>query len=81
MLTTTRTSQTFTAWPRSIAISHGHIFLDGNKRTAFQSMALFLGINGIALREDAELVEITVEAAQGRLNVEQAAEHLRRLTE
>ncbi|MEN4236175.1 hypothetical protein [Serratia marcescens] len=44
-------------------------------------MALFLGINGIALREDAELVEITVEAAQGRLNVEQAAEHLRRLTE
>ncbi len=64
-----------------IAISHGHILLDGNKRTAFQSMALFLGINGIALREDAELVEITVEAAQGRLNVEQAAEHLRRLAE
>ncbi|WP_242447887.1 hypothetical protein [Serratia marcescens] len=44
-------------------------------------MALFLGINGVALREDAELVEITVEAAQGRLNVEQAAEYLRLLTE
>lgn len=64
-----------------ITISHGHIFLDGNKRTAFQSMALFLGINGVSLREDAQLVELTIEAAQGHLNTEQVADQLRQLTE
>ncbi|CAI2442393.1 type II toxin-antitoxin system death-on-curing family toxin [Serratia ficaria] len=64
-----------------IAISQGHIFLDGNKRTAFQSMALFLGINGIALREDAKLVELTVEAAKGCLNAVETAKQLRQLTE
>ncbi|EPS8491637.1 type II toxin-antitoxin system death-on-curing family toxin [Yersinia enterocolitica] len=64
-----------------IAISRGHIFLDGNKRTAFQSMVLFLGINGVDLRASNQLEELTVEAAQGKIGVEQITEQLRELTE
>lgn len=64
-----------------IAISRGHIFLDGNKRTAFQSMVLFLGINGVDLRASNQLEELTVETAQGKIGIEQIAEQLRELTE
>lgn len=64
-----------------IAIGRGHIFLDGNKRTAFQSMVLFLGINGVDLRASHQLEELTVDAAQGKIGIEQIAEQLRELTE
>ncbi|MCB5309946.1 type II toxin-antitoxin system death-on-curing family toxin [Yersinia massiliensis] len=64
-----------------IAIGRGHIFLDGNKRTAFQSMVLYLAINGVDLRASHQLEELTVEAAQGNLDIEQIADQLRLLTE
>ncbi|EJI6539074.1 type II toxin-antitoxin system death-on-curing family toxin [Salmonella enterica] len=64
-----------------ITISRAHIFLDGNKRTAFQSMALFLMVNGVDLQASHQLEEITVDAAQGKLSAPTVALLLRALTE
>lgn len=64
-----------------IAISRAHIFLDGNKRTAFQSAMLFLAINGVDIVATSQLEEITVEAAQGLLTVDRLAELFRELQE
>lgn len=64
-----------------IAISRAHIFLDGNKRTAFQSAMLFLAINGVDIVATSQLEEITVEAAQGLLTVDRLAEIFRELQE
>jgi len=51
------------------AISQGHIFVDGNKRTAFTSMAVFLEINGLhfAFNED-EVVEKLSQLADKKLS-------------
>lgn len=64
-----------------ITIARAHIFLDGNKRTAFQSMALFLMVNGVDLQASHQLEEITVDAAQGKLSAPTVALLLRALTE
>ncbi|HAT1683710.1 TPA: type II toxin-antitoxin system death-on-curing family toxin [Klebsiella oxytoca] len=64
-----------------IAIARAHIFLDGNKRTAFQSMALFLMVNGVDLQAAPQLEELTVDAAQGKLSAPTIASLLRALTE
>ncbi|AVV39666.1 type II toxin-antitoxin system death-on-curing family toxin [Pantoea vagans] len=64
-----------------IAISRGHIFNDGNKRTAFFVTMVFLNRNGIAIRdEDNELEELTVSAATGDATTEVIAAVLRRLS-
>ena len=44
----------------AIAIARNHPFLDGNKRTAFAAMVLFLALNGLEL--EAPEVEATVVA-------------------
>ncbi|EEC2773466.1 type II toxin-antitoxin system death-on-curing family toxin [Salmonella enterica] len=64
-----------------ITIARAHIFLDGNKRTAFQSMAMFLMVNGIDLQVSPQLEELTVDAAQGKLSAPTVASLLRALTE
>lgn len=64
-----------------ITIARAHIFLDGNKRTAFQSMALFLMVNGVDLQASPQLEELTVDAAQGKLPTHAVASLLRALTE
>lgn len=64
-----------------ITIARAHIFLDGNKRTAFQSMALFLMVNGVDLQASPQLEELTVDAAQGKLSAPTVASLLRALTE
>ncbi|EDQ2315236.1 type II toxin-antitoxin system death-on-curing family toxin [Salmonella enterica subsp. enterica] len=64
-----------------ITIARAHIFLDGNKRTAFQSMALFLMVNGVDLQASPQLEELTVDAAQGKLTAPTVASLLRALTE
>ena len=46
-----------------LAISRGHIFNDGNKRTALFIPLLFLKRNGIALSANPDFVAMTVEAA------------------
>lgn len=60
-----------------LAISRGHIFNDGNKRTALFVTLLFLKRNGIILPSNRHFVELTVDAAAGLLSVEQIALALR----
>ena len=60
-----------------LAISRGHIFNDGNKRTALFVTLLFLKRNGIILPSNRHFVELTVDAAAVLLSVEQIALALR----
>src|ERR1019366_8634452 len=50
-------------------LAKNHEFNDGNKRTAFQAMYTFLGVNGCDLRaSEAEAVEIMVGVADGTVS-------------
>ncbi|HIB6560079.1 TPA: type II toxin-antitoxin system death-on-curing family toxin [Klebsiella pneumoniae] len=60
-----------------LAISRGHIFNDGNKRTALFITLLFLKRNGIILPANPDFVGMTVEAAAGQLTLEQIVARLR----
>lgn len=65
-----------------VAIARGHIFNDGNKRTAFFVTMTFLYRNGISIRDTDNMLEnLTVEAAIGEKTVDQLAQHLRDLVE
>ncbi|EAA2595283.1 type II toxin-antitoxin system death-on-curing family toxin [Salmonella enterica subsp. enterica] len=65
-----------------IAIARGHIFNDGNKRTAFFVTMNFLYRNGIRIRDtDNTLENLTVEAATGEKTVDQLAQNLRDLVD
>jgi death-on-curing protein len=51
------------------ALARNHPFIDGNKRTAFVAVELFLGLNGHELAaEDAECVLSMVAVAAGALD-------------
>ena len=60
-----------------LAISRGHVFNDGNKRTALFITLLFLKRNGISLASNPTCVELTVDAAAGRLSLEEIVARLR----
>lgn len=61
-----------------VAIARGHIFNDGNKRTAFFVTMAFLYRNGIKIKDDDDTLEnLTVEAATGDKTVSQLAQNLR----
>ncbi|EGS2580631.1 type II toxin-antitoxin system death-on-curing family toxin [Salmonella enterica] len=60
-----------------LTISRGYIFNDGNKRTALFITLLFLKRNGISLAANLDFVDMTVDAAAGRLTLEQIAVRLR----
>lgn len=63
-----------------VAVARGHIFSDGNKRTAFFTTMVFLSRNGILIRDDSnDLEELTVKAATGELRVDALAVQLRAL--
>lgn len=63
-----------------VAIARGHIFNDGNKRTAFFVTMVFLHRNGIKIRDnDNALENLTVAAATGEKTVFHLAQHLREL--
>ncbi|EHD22792.1 MULTISPECIES: type II toxin-antitoxin system death-on-curing family toxin [Brenneria] len=65
-----------------VAIARGHIFNDGNKRTAFFVTMTFLYRNGISIRDtDNTLENLTVEAATGEKTVDQLARSLRDLVD
>lgn len=65
-----------------IAIARGHIFHDGNKRTAFFVTMTFLWRNGIRIHDtDNTLENLTVEAATGEKTVDQLAQCLRELVD
>ncbi|MFA1644168.1 MAG: type II toxin-antitoxin system death-on-curing family toxin [Enterobacteriaceae bacterium] len=60
-----------------LAISRGHIFNDGNKRTALFITLLFLKRNSISLKANPDYVDMTVEAAAGRLTLDEVVQRLR----
>lgn len=65
-----------------VAIARGHIFNDGNKRTAFFTAMVFLSRNGILIRDDGdELEKLTVRVATGELRMEELAVRLRDLAQ
>ena len=50
-------------------ISKNHPFVDGNKRTAFQTMYVFMGLNGRRIRASEDEVVSTMEGvAAGNVN-------------
>ena len=62
----------------SVGIAKNHAFIDGNKRTAFQVMYVFLGLNGyrIVAREPV-VVALMVDVATGTVNEAVLAEWCR----
>jgi death on curing protein len=61
------------------SISQNHAFIDGNKRTAISSAAIFLQLNGYNLEADQkEVVIFAVSVATGKSRFEEIMEWLRR---
>ena len=59
-------------------ISRNHPFLDGNKRTAFVAVELFLQLNGYALEAtDADCVVAMLDVAAGNITEAEFAQWLR----
>jgi death-on-curing protein len=63
-----------------IAIAKGHIFNDGNKRTALMATLYFLFRNDVKLKKSNQLEDWTVEAAIGTLTVSSLALNLKSLS-
>lgn len=60
------------------AVSRGHCFNDGNKRTAFDSMNFCLAVNGVEFEWNAEEVGNQIIAlAQGAIHEDDLADWLR----
>ena len=63
-------------------LCQGHGYRDGNKRTAFQVMYVFLGLNGHRLEApEPEVVEVMMDVAGGELDEEELAAWIRAHTE
>ena len=63
-------------------IARNHPFIDGNKRTAYVAMELFLAKNGLVLTaDDEDAVTTFLRLAAGDLSEEDLAEWIRRQTE
>lgn len=53
----------------AFGLGRNHGFLDGNKRIAFQTMYVFLGLNGQRLiAEEPEVVRVMLDVAAGAMN-------------
>jgi len=62
----------------AFGLARNHPFLDGNKRTAFVVMELFLNLNGCALEaDDAECISVMESVAAGDLPEKDLATWLR----
>jgi len=62
----------------AFAIARNHPFVDGNKRTAFVAMELFLDLNGFELKaSDEDCVVAMLGLASGQLDEEALAEWIR----
>lgn len=63
----------------AVGISRNHPFVDGNKRIAFISLALFLRLNGLRLVvEQVEAIRVMLAVAEGLLTESQLAEWIRK---
>lgn len=63
-----------TAAMYAVSIARGHVFNDGNKRTALVSALTYLETEGYSLRHNAQLEEVMVDVAQGSVDERQLAE-------
>ncbi|MGR4869529.1 type II toxin-antitoxin system death-on-curing family toxin [Variovorax sp. LARHSF232] len=62
----------------AFALARNHPFVDGNKRTAFVALELFLFLNGFELTaSDADCVLTTLELAAGKLEEAALAQWIR----
>lgn len=62
-------------------IANNHAFTDGNKRTAFVVMAVFLQINGILLTaSEVDVVNIMLAVASSQISQEQLSDWLSELS-
>lgn len=61
-----------------VAIARGHVFVDGNKRTAMNACYLFLKRNGVHTRALPDLEEVIIEVATGKMKVEALSSYLNR---
>jgi death-on-curing protein len=62
----------------AFGLSRNHPFLDGNKRTAFVVMELFLNLNGWTLEaNDAECISTMLSGAAGDLSEKKLSDWLR----
>jgi death-on-curing protein len=62
----------------AFGLSSNHPFHDGNKRTAFLTAVIFLGLNGLDVdAPESDVVERVLELASGKLSEEALAEWIR----
>ena len=62
-------------------IAKNHLFIDGNKRVAFQAMYVFLGVNRRAITADEQdVVRLVLSLAAGELTEENLAAWIRENT-
>jgi len=64
-----------------IAIARGHIFSDGNKRTALVCVLTYLDLSGISIPATTGLDDVMVEIAQGSKDYQWFAQHLASLVQ
>lgn len=63
----------------AFGLARSHPYRDGNKRTAFLAMVIFLGLNGFDLEvPEAEVVATMLDLADGRLSEATLAQWIRR---
>lgn len=63
-------------------IAKNHPFIDGNKRTAFAAMDVFLRMNGYILKlTDAQSYGLVLQVVQGNLGKEDLANYIERVVE
>ena len=64
----------------AVAIARGHVFNDGNKRTALVCALTYLSMQGYDLTStrdiEDDLVEVMVEVAEGKIEREDLADYL-----
>lgn len=59
-------------------LARGHVFQDGNKRTALEASRQFLELNGLKLNmEPAAVIKLIVSVAEGKTKFEDLVEWLR----
>ena len=62
----------------AVAVSQGHVFNDGNKRTAFETMNFCLDANGVLIQWEAEDAgNIIIQTAQRLIDEDTLADWLR----
>lgn len=62
----------------AVAIASNHPFIDGNKRSAFMALGLFLEENGLTLAAtDDDAIEAMLGVARGEVTIEALADWLR----